>query len=184
MLAAEGLDVNAMLTAASIDIAALDAAYARVDSEKISRLWEFAAEQSGNPAIALAQHQVVRPASFEVVGYTMMSCTNLLGAFERLIRYLLILSDALTMTLSEEQGGYRVTFDLFGGNRPVPRQRIEFILVSVISYCRWISGRESVRQLSNCRTPSRQIWRPTKTRFDASCCLTHRAAACCLPALN
>jgi AraC-like DNA-binding protein len=72
----------------------------------------------------------------------MMSCADLRAAFERLIRYLLILSDALTMTMSEEQDGYRVTFVLFGGNRPVPRQRIEFILVSVISYCHWISGRE------------------------------------------
>src|SRR5262249_59052095 len=79
--------------------------------------------------------------------YTMMSCANLLAAFERLIRYLLILSDALMMTLSEERGGYRVSFELFGGNRPVPRQRVEFILVSVIGFCQWISGRE-VRPLS------------------------------------
>lgn len=142
MLAAEGLDVRALLAAAAIDPAALDGPGARISTEKISRLWELAAKQSGNPAIGLAQHQVARPASFDVVGYTMMSCANLLGAFERLIRYLLILSDALTMTLSEERGGYRVTFELLGGNRPVPRQRIEFILVSVIGLCHWISGRE------------------------------------------
>jgi AraC-like DNA-binding protein len=142
MLAAEGLDARALLAEAAIDPAALEAPGARVPTEKISRLWELAAERSGNPAIGLAHHQVARPASFDVVGYTMMSCANLLSAFERLIRYLLILSDALTMILSEERGGYRVTFELFGGNRPVPRQRIEFILVSVVSFCHWISGRE------------------------------------------
>jgi hypothetical protein len=69
---------------------------ARLATEKISRLWELAVERSGNPALGLAQHQVVRPASFDVVGYTMLSCENLRGAFERLVRYLLILSDALT----------------------------------------------------------------------------------------
>jgi AraC-like DNA-binding protein len=142
VLAAEGLDVRGLLAAAAIDPAALDDPVARVSTEKISRLWEFAAGQSGNPAIGLAQHLVARPASFDVVGYTMMSCANLLAAFERLIRYLLILSDALMMTLSEERGAYRVTFELFGGNRPVPRQRVEFILVSVIGFCHWISGRE------------------------------------------
>jgi AraC-like DNA-binding protein len=142
VLAAEGLDVRALLTAAAIDPAALDDPVARVSTEKISRLWELAAEQSGNPAIGLAQHLMARPASFDVVGYTMMSCANLLAAFERLIRYLLILSDALMMTLSEERGGYRVTFELFGGNRPVPRQRVEFILISVIGFCHWINGRE------------------------------------------
>ena len=147
VLAGEDLDVRALLAAAAIDPAALDDPVARVQSEKISRLWEFAVEQSGNPAIGLAQHRMARPASFDVVGYTMMSCANLLAAFERLIRYLLILSDALMMTLSEERAGYRVSFELFGGNRPVPRQRVEFILVSVIGFCQWISGRE-VRPLS------------------------------------
>src|SRR5215813_4063575 len=139
VLTGEGLNVRALLAAAAIDPAALDDPVARVQTEKISRLWEFAVEQSGNPAIGLAQHRMARPASFDVVGYTMMSCANLLAAFERLIRYLLILSDA--------RGGYRVSFELFGGNRPVPRQRVEFILVSVIGFCQWISGRE-VRPLS------------------------------------
>jgi hypothetical protein len=74
-------------------------------------------ERSGNPAIALAQHRVPRPASFDVVGYAMMSCGHLHAAFERLIRYMLILSDALTMTMTEEGDGYRVTFVLSGGGR-------------------------------------------------------------------
>jgi AraC-like DNA-binding protein len=142
MLTAEGLDVPALLAAAGIDAASLDAPGARLSSEKISRLWELAAERSGNPAIGLAQHHVVRPASFDVVGYTMMSCANLRGAFERLTRYLLILSDALTMTLGDERGGFLVTFELSGGARPVPRQRIEFIFVTLIGFCRWVSGRE------------------------------------------
>jgi AraC-like DNA-binding protein len=142
MLAAEGLDARALLVAAGIDPAGLDAPGARLPAEKISRLWELAVERSGNPAISLAQHHVARPASFDVVGYAMMSCADLRGAFERLIRYLLILSDALTMTTTEEHAGYRVTFVLFGGDRPLPRQRIEFIFVTVIGFCRWISGCE------------------------------------------
>jgi len=77
----------------------------------------------------------------------MMSCNHLRAAFERLIRYLLILSDALTMTMSEEPAGCRVTFVLLGGERPVPRQRIEFIFVTVITFCGWISGRD-VRPLA------------------------------------
>jgi AraC-like DNA-binding protein len=142
MLAAEGLDVTALFVAAGIDAAALEAPGARLQTEKISRLWELAAERSGNPAIGLAQPHAVRPAAFDVVGYAMMSCADLRAAFERLIRYLLILSDTFTMAMSEEPAGYRLTFVLFGGNRPVPRQRVEFILVTLIGFCRWISGRE------------------------------------------
>jgi AraC-like DNA-binding protein len=142
MLAAEGMDARGLLVAAGIDPAALDAPGARLPTEKISRLWELAVERSGNPALGLAQRQVARPASFDVVGYTMLSCANLRGAFERLVRYLLILSDALTMTMTDTREGCVITFDLFGGGRPVPRQRIEFIFTTVIGFCRWISGRD------------------------------------------
>src|SRR5262245_10839111 len=142
MLDAEGLDARALLVSAGIDPATLDVADGRLPTEKISRLWELAVERSGNPAIGLAQHQVVRPASFDVVGYTMMSSADLRTAFERLIRYLLILSDAFTMAIGKEDAGHRVTFELFGGERPVPRQRMEFIVVTVIGFCRWISGRD------------------------------------------
>ncbi len=60
MLATEGLDVASLFAAAGIDPAALEPPGARVSTEKISRLWELAAERSGNPAIGLAQHHVAR----------------------------------------------------------------------------------------------------------------------------
>lgn len=142
MLASEGLDVTSLLAAAGIDPAALDSPDARLQTERISHLWQLAVERSGNPALGLAQHAVARPASFDVVGYAMMSSDNLHGAFERLIRYMLILSDALSLTMNEEEGGYRLSFELFGGDRLVPRQRIEFIFVMVTSFARWISGRD------------------------------------------
>jgi hypothetical protein len=142
MLAAEGLDVPTLFAAADVDPASLVGPSARLATEKLSHLWELAVERSRNPAIALAHHEVARPASFDVVGYTMMSCADLRSAFERLIRYLLILSDALTMSMTEEVDGYRIDFVLFGGDRPIPRQRIEYIFVTVVSFCRWIVRRE------------------------------------------
>jgi AraC-like DNA-binding protein len=147
MLAAEGLDVAALLAAAGIDPAALDASGARVVTEQLSRLWDVAVARSGNPAIGLAQHDVVRPASFDVVGYAMMSCDDLRTAFERLIRYMLILSDSFTMTLAKERNDYRISFELYGGSRPAPRARIEYIIVTLLGFCRWISGRH-VRPLA------------------------------------
>jgi hypothetical protein len=50
-----------------------------------SGLRELAAERSGNPTIGLARHLVARPASVDVVGYTIMSCADLRGAIARLI---------------------------------------------------------------------------------------------------
>jgi AraC-like DNA-binding protein len=141
MLAAEGMDPAPLLAEAEIDPAALADPDGRIDTERVSRLWEAAAARSSNPALGLAQHQVVRPASFDVVGYTMMSCADLRGAFERLVRYLRILSDAMTILLDDEDGRLRVRFELSGGARPVPRQRMEFILVTLLTFCRWVCGR-------------------------------------------
>src|SRR5262249_56265869 len=128
------LDVPALLQAAGIDAASLEAPGARLSTDKISLLWELVAERSGNPAIGLAQHDVARPANFDVVGYTMMSCADLLGAFERLERYLRILSDAFTMTLGEEGGRLRMTFELIGARRTVPPPRAHFITVPPIGF--------------------------------------------------
>jgi AraC-like DNA-binding protein len=177
-LAAKGLDVRALLAAAEIDPAELDAPGARVATEKISRLWELAVERSGNPAIALAEHRVARPASFDVVGYTMMSCADLRAAYERLRRYMLILSDALTMTLSEERGTFRVTLALFGGDRPVPRQRIEFIMTSLVSFCGWISGREIHAAGIELSYPAPADLAPYREAFR--CPLTFAARSNCL----
>src|SRR5262249_44167024 len=124
LLTAEGLDTNALLAAAGIDPADLQGPGARGPTDRISALWELAVQRSGNPAIALAGPEVVRPASFDVVGYAMMSCANLKDAFDRLVRYLRILSHALTLTFAEEGGRYRLSFDLRGDVRAVPRQRV------------------------------------------------------------
>jgi AraC-like DNA-binding protein len=142
VLAGEGLDVRRLCGAAGIDIATLDIPGARFPTEKLSRLWELAAEWSRNPAIGLAQSNVAKPANFDVVGYAMMSCPTLLASFERLLRYLHILSDGIAIDAHHDEGGFRVSFQLLGEGRPAPRQRVEFILVTVVTFCRWFAGRD------------------------------------------
>ena len=140
VFAVEGLDVDTLLVDAEIDAATLQSPGARLSTDKISRLWELAVERSGKSWIALAQHRVARPASFDVVGYTMMSCANLRAAFERLIRYLRILSDAVTVMVRDEAALCRLSIELQAGDRPAPRQRMEYILITLTSFCRWVSG--------------------------------------------
>ena len=182
MLAAEGLDVRALLAAAAIDPATLDTPGARLPTEQISRLWELAVKQSGNPAIGLAQHQVARPASFDVVGYAMMSCADLRAAFERLIRYMLILSDALTMRQTEERDGYRITFELFGGSAPMPRPAHRVYR----RHCDRLlpldqRSRRSIRSRSDCPIRRRRILRPTALPSVARCRSICPPPTCCSP---
>ncbi len=140
MLASQGLNVRDLFSEAGIDIAALANLDERFSTEKVSLLWELAALRSGNPAIAVAAPRAVQLASFEVLGYAMISCPNLLAGAERLVRYLRLVTAAAEATLHNSSGEYRINFEIFGGRHAVPRQRYEYDLLAFLAFCRWISG--------------------------------------------
>jgi AraC-like DNA-binding protein len=139
---AEGLDVAALFDEAGLDIAALRDPDSRFPTERVSRLWQLAVARSGDPAIGLANSNIAKPASFDLVAYTMMSSPHLLGILERVSRYVGIISDAATFVITEDDEGYRMILDLFGGGEPVPRQRFEFDLMTFLSFCRWVTNRD------------------------------------------
>jgi len=141
-LKAGGLDVLALLEEAGLDTAALSDPDARFPTERVSLLWRLAVARSGNPAIGLSTWSVVRPASFDVVAYTMMSSPNLLGILKSVVRYVGIVSDAASFAVTEDHEGCRMTLELFGGGQPVPRQRFEFDLMTFLSFCRWVTNRD------------------------------------------
>ena len=141
-LACSGLDVDSLCREIGLDIQALASTNTGCPTEKLSLFWELAEARSGNPAIGLSSHHTVRPASFEVVGYAMMSSANLSAGLERLVRFMRIICDASTLTLSQQGEGCRVTLEIFGGGRPVPRQRFESALLILLTFCRWMTARE------------------------------------------
>ena len=141
-LEAAGLDIPALFEEAELELAALSDADARFPTEGISRLWQLAATRSGNPAIGLTNSSAVKPGSFDVVAYAMMSSPNLLGILERAVRYVDILSHAATLTIADDREGHRLILELFGGKYPVPRQRFEYDLMTILSFCRWVTNRD------------------------------------------
>jgi len=141
-LEAAGLDTHALFEQAGLERAAMSDADARFPTEGISLLWQLAATRSGNPAIGLTNSSVVRQGSFDVVAYAMMSSANLLGSLERAVRYVDILSDAATLTLADDREGHRLILELFGGKHPVPRQRFEFDLMTLLTFFRWVTSRD------------------------------------------
>jgi len=114
-LEATGLDTHGLFEEARLELAALSDADARFPTEGISLLWQLAVTRSGNPAIGLANSSVVKPGSFDVVAYAMMSSANLLGTLDRAVRYVDILSDAATLTIADDREGYRLILELSGG---------------------------------------------------------------------
>ena len=165
-LEAAGLHVHTLFEEAGLELAALADADARFPTERISRLWQLAATRSGNPAIGLANPNVVKAGSFDVVAYAMMSSANLLGALERAVRYVDVLSDAATLTLADDHEGRRLILELFGGKHPVPRQRFEFDLMTLLSFFRWITNRDLRPPALELRFPPPADLRPYQDAFQ------------------
>ena len=137
----EGLDARELFGAVGLDLVDLDDPLTRCPTDKISHLWQLAVERARNPLLGIAQPGAAPLACFDVVGYAMMSCPNLLASLECLVRYLHVVSDAVTLALRKDVSAYCVELSVYGSDIVVPRQRCEFDLLTLLRFLHWISGR-------------------------------------------
>ncbi|MBH3427844.1 AraC family transcriptional regulator [Pseudomonas alkylphenolica] len=137
----EGLDCRAMFKQLGLDFAALDDPDARFTQDSMTRLWQLAVDLSGNQAIGLNMARVVRPASFHVVGYALMSSRTLAEGFERLVRYQRIIAESSDLSFRLEPDGYALILTVHGDHLPPTRHSAEASLACALSLCSWLSGR-------------------------------------------
>jgi AraC-like DNA-binding protein len=142
MFAAEGVDVDALLRDAGFDAAVLSDPHRRFSIDDVSVLWELAVARSGKATLGLSKELAATYGKLGVVGHAMMACPTLHAALERLVRYMNVVSNAATFALTETPDGYWFELGHEGGERPVPRQRVEFGMLTMLSFCSWITGRE------------------------------------------
>ena len=70
----------------------------------------------------------------------MISSADLKTGIGRLIRYLHIVSDGAVIKLVPAPSGYWTTLGYVDGHGPVPRQRVEYGLLVLLTFCRWMLG--------------------------------------------
>ncbi len=119
-LTAEKLDAAALFAVLGLSIDHLNDVDYRWPTEKASQLWTLAAERSGNPDIGLSNPHSPRPDQYGIVSYAMMSSPNLLTGLMRLIRYICLVSDAVTISLEPGAGGGWVRLGFLGANVRFP----------------------------------------------------------------
>jgi len=144
-----GVDCRSLFAALGLDYAALDDADARFSQDNMTRLWQRAVELSGNPAIALNMAQVVRPASFHVVGYALMSSRTLKEGFTRLVRYQRIIAEGADLSFRPLGQGYGLILRIHGDRLPPARQSVEASFAYGLAFCRWVTGKP-IRPLQIC----------------------------------
>jgi AraC-like DNA-binding protein len=137
----EGLDCAVLFQALGLDFNALQDPDARFPQDAMTRLWQRGVQLSSNPAIGLNMGKVVRPASFNIVGYVMMSSPNLASGFERLVRYQRIIAEGADLSFRRQPDGYALVLTVHGDRLPPTRQSGEASLATALALCNWLTGR-------------------------------------------
>ncbi|MBS7660978.1 AraC family transcriptional regulator [Pseudomonas lalucatii] len=135
-----GVDCRTIFPALGLDYAALHDPEARFAQDGMTRLWQRAVELSGNPAIGLNMARVVRPASFHVVGYALMSSRTLKEGLTRLVRYQRIIAEGADLSFRPTPQGYELVLAIHGDRLPPARQSAEASLAYALAFCRWMTG--------------------------------------------
>ncbi|WP_165665599.1 AraC family transcriptional regulator [Metapseudomonas otitidis] len=136
-----GVDCRRLFPELGLDYTALFDADARFPQDGMTRLWLRAVELSGNPAIGLNMAKVVRPASFHVVGYALMSSRTLNEGFARLVRYQRIIAEGADLSFRPTPEGYELRLAIHGDRLPPARQSAEASMAYCLAFCRWMTGR-------------------------------------------
>jgi AraC-like DNA-binding protein len=78
----------------------------------------------------------------DMLTYAMMTEPTMEAALHRFIRHTRIVSEAARFALEPDtQGGRWLRLDISGGELKVPRQRYEFVLLTILNICRWIASK-------------------------------------------
>jgi AraC-like DNA-binding protein len=121
-----GLDTDLIFKRSEIDIQQFDDPLYRIPHDKLMRMWEIAAELSGDPNFSLhLARDVPNVLPLNTAGYLAMSSRNLREMLESLKRYMKILSDVGHLRIKESDNLANVTID-FSGGKNSNRQHSDF----------------------------------------------------------
>ncbi len=146
---AQGLDLAGLCQEAGLDVEFVSKPGAFCERSVIYRLWDLAAQASDDLNIGLKAYGEFHPSSFQIVGYTMMSSSNLKRALERLVRFSPLIGTGFSLFLVQEQQHYRLaSLDHQQPGSVKPRQYTDAALASLLGFCRWLAGGKSPQPLS------------------------------------
>lgn len=135
-----GADSQELFHEAGLDPALLTDPNARYPVERTTRLWELAVAATGDDALGLAVAENVGPTTFHALGYSLAASSSLKEAFERLLRYFRIVTDAADIFFTREGPVYRFTIRIPLSNPKPACAAIDASMAFIIKLCRDLYG--------------------------------------------
>ncbi|MBB5017970.1 AraC-like DNA-binding protein [Chitinivorax tropicus] len=119
-------------------------AHGRLPIDQVVRLWRLAAELSGDALFGLHMGEHIKPASFNVVAFTLLSAANLRAAIRHMQRYQRLISDAARLQLLEGDEISWLVYHPQPGVLAFSPHQVEAALATVLTAGRWILNRPLV----------------------------------------
>ena len=141
LFASQGVETAWLFTAAGLDLADLKQPHKRFTHIEIRRLWELAAQRSGQESLGLERQLARRFVNFDVAAQAMWPSPSLAAGLESLARYLLLTQDAAGITMQPDRGDGWVAL-AHGADGSSPRQRLAFGLLAVLLICQRVTHRQ------------------------------------------
>ena len=142
MFEAEGIDVPSLLRDAGFDADTLRKQNARIPVDEITVLWQLAIARNGRPTLGLSSELATKHSKLGTVGHVMAASSTLGEALQRVVRYIGAISDATCFAFESDARGAWLAIEHTGGTLPIPRQRVEYALLTVLVQCRWLARRD------------------------------------------
>ncbi len=140
-LESRGVDADELFREAGLDVSALSNPLARYPLAATTRLWRLAVEATGDPAFGLEVARHTRPTYFHALGFSLAASGSLTEAFERIVRYFRLVSDAADMALEPLDGAYRFSVRLVDPEQRPADEAVDAFLALAVRVCRVLRDR-------------------------------------------
>jgi AraC-like DNA-binding protein len=138
-LDAAGCDSAALLAEVGVDPKAIEGPTVRCPLTLSVRLWEIAAEATGDPAFGIKAASHIKNTSFHALSYAISASSTLKEAFERAQRFCHVVSDAVEYELSRRGSEYHFVIE---PTTEAPDESIDCLVGAYLRMCRSLIGHE------------------------------------------
>ncbi len=126
-LKSQGLDPAPLFAQANLDIALLDQPEARYPVANTTQLWQQAVQITGDETLGLRAIRHITPATFHAVGLSVMASDTLEQAFDRMRRFVDLVTDASEIQLHTHGDEFVVELKIKGNTEPAEQSLDGFI---------------------------------------------------------
>ena len=131
-----GCDAAALFRRAGLDVEAIGQPGARYSFRAMTRLWEEARVETGDPCIGLFAGRKLRPPSLHALGLSWLASPTLLEGLQRIERYAHVASTAIEFEIRETEHRVDLVLRSAAGDLRLAPEAVDACFAVIVKMCR------------------------------------------------